>query len=109
MGFVAAAEAGGSDCRGQARSRASALAFMRHDGRGGCAASWPTRRETAGPRGRQPPISSSCSRPLVSTRQASPRIDEAARAQSIDELLQALAGRREDEPKEPALTQLCEP
>jgi hypothetical protein len=59
--------------------------------------------------GRRSPITSSSSRPLLSTRPASPQIDEAAHAQSVGDLLQALAGRREDAPKEPALTQLCEP
>ena len=39
-------EAGGPGCRDQAHSRASALEFMRHDGRGGCAASRPIRRVT---------------------------------------------------------------
>ena len=51
----------------------------------------------------------SFSRPLVSTCRASPQIDEAAHAQSVGDLLQAVAGRREDAAEEPALTELCEP
>jgi hypothetical protein len=36
---------------------------------------------------------------LVLSRRASPQIDEPAHAQSVGDLLQALAGRREDAPK----------
>jgi hypothetical protein len=36
-------------------------------------------------------------------------LDEPAHAQSVGDLLQALAGRRKHAPEEPALTQLCEP
>jgi hypothetical protein len=39
------------------------------------------------------PITSSFSRPLVSTCRASPQIDEAAHAQLVGDRLQALAGR----------------
>jgi hypothetical protein len=95
--------------RGPVHALGCMLAFMRDKGRGGCAASRPIRRETFWPPGRRSPIVFSFGRPLDSTRRASPQIDEAAHAQSVGDLLQAVAGRREDAPEEPALTQLCEP
>jgi hypothetical protein len=56
----------------------------------------------------------SFSRSLVSSRRASPEVDQPAHAHSIGDLPQPLAGRRErlrreDAPKKPTLTQLRDP
>ncbi len=61
-------------------------------------------RSDGKPSGRRSPNTSSFSRPLVSTCGASPQIDEAADAQSVGDLLQAVAGRRQDaQPKRQAI------
>ena len=49
--------------------------------------------------GRRSPVASRFSQSVVSSSWASPQIDEAAHGQSVGDLLQAVAGRREDAPE----------